>query len=132
METIKQARATFNAKVKISCGQLTFGENDKSFDMSELCREGGLPEDDYKVVFTLALGEDHSIGMADFRVESKTVMTFYAAWHCGELKNFAGELGGWWGNEVVCLINPERMLVEDLVIPDNNYDMAIIMEKDER
>jgi hypothetical protein len=125
--------AKFVRNIKIDGNSLkVIDDNVQSLDMPEICRSIGLSEDCYRVVFMLDYNSETTIGITDYVCESKTTMSFYAAWHDGEFKNFPGELGGWWSNEIVCGLSPEDMIINDIMIPENFYKMTITFEKDER
>jgi hypothetical protein len=135
METVHNSNFKLNVVVKehgMYLRQSNEYSGDQSFDMCDVLSAGGVPPGEYKITVTMTHDGHEEIGIAVYDITSITKVVFHAAWHNGEFKNFPGGLGDWWGNEIICTLSVENMLVEDIMIPQFPYIMEITVEPDTR
>jgi hypothetical protein len=118
----------FEIKCRIEGSDIRYAGADERVDIQHALELSCIPAGDYEVVVTVEKEGDLGYGL-DIK-KSKTTLSLRASWHDEQLKNHPGELGGWWSNDIISLIDIEREIYE-LRMPQGDFRINIKFKRDD-
>jgi hypothetical protein len=118
----------FEIRCRIEGSDIRYADTDERVDIQHALELSCIPAGDYSIEIVVEKEGDLGYGLEIKK--SRTKLNLNASWHDEQLKNHPGDLGDWWSNDIICLVDIEREIYE-LRMPQGDFRINIKFKRDD-